>query len=114
MLIILITNHSFTRDTLVVTVSFDAQCSVFRDQEVIHSNVQLPMEDKYFNAVAAAYVDGEPCIVIPGHEESAGVCFRHAVTLGEVKSLPYKEDVHCVCMGATGTKLFFGTHSGWI
>jgi hypothetical protein len=57
-------------------------------------------------------VDGEPCIGIAGCGKGAGVHFRHAVTLGEVRSLPYKEDVYCVSMSATGTKVFFGTKSG--
>ncbi len=87
---------------------------MFRDQEVIHSNVQLPMQWIYYDAVAATYVDGEPCIAIAGNGKGAGVYLRHAMTLGEVRSLPYKEDVYCVCINATGTKLFFGTESGWI
>ncbi len=87
---------------------------MFRDQEVMHSNVQMPIEALWRNAVAATYIDGEPCIAIAGIGEGAGVYLRHAVTLGEVRSLPYKEDVHCVCINTTGTKLFFGTYLGWI
>ena len=87
---------------------------MFRDQEVIHSNVQLPIERIYTFAVVATYLDGEPCIAVGGFGEGAGVYLRHAVTLGEVRSLPYKENVYCVCINATGTKLFFGTKSGWI
>ncbi len=87
---------------------------MFLDQEVIHFNVQLPIEYVYRNAVAATYVDGEPCVAIAGWGKGAGVYLRHAATLGEVRSLPYKEDVYCVCINATGTKLFFGTESGWI
>ncbi len=85
---------------------------MFRDQEVVHSNVQLPMEG--VADIVAMYVDGEPCIAIVGWGRGAGVYIRHAVTLGEVRSLPYKEDVTCVCINFAGTKLFFGTHSGWI
>jgi hypothetical protein len=81
---------------------------------VIHSNVQLPIKIVNRNAVVAMYVDGEPCIAIAGYGKGAGVYLRHAVTLGEVRSLPYREDVYCVCINATGTKLFFGTHSGCI
>ncbi len=90
-------------------------------------NVQLPMEVVGFNAftaryadgepciaVAATHVDGEPCIAIAGCGKGAGVYLRHAVTLEEVRSLPYKENVNCVCINTTGTKLFFGTKSGWI
>ncbi len=87
---------------------------MFRDQEVIHYNVQLPSGDLLFNAVAATYVHGEPCIAIAGCGNGAGVYVRHAVTLGEMISLPYKEDVLCVCINSTVTKLFFGTVSGWI
>ena len=72
------------------------------------------MQCVYGNAVTATYVDGEPCIAIAGFGKGAGVYIRHAVTLGEVRSLPYKEDVYCVCINATGTKLFFGIKSGWI
>ena len=72
------------------------------------------MERVYYNSVAATYVDGEPCIAVAGFGEGAGVYLRHVVTLGEVISLPYKEDVCCVCINATGTKLFFGTQAGWI
>ncbi len=85
-----------------------------RDQEVLQSNLQLPMERVNSNAVAATYVDDEPCIAIAGHGEGAGVYLRHIVTLGDVRSLPYKESVYCVCINASGTKLFFGTESGWI
>jgi hypothetical protein len=66
------------------------------------------------NAVAATYVDGEPCIAIAGSGKGAGVYLRHAVTLDEVRSLPYNKSVYCICINATGTKLFFGTQSGWI
>ncbi len=89
---------------------------MFRDQEVIHANVQLLMEHSSTNAVAAIYLDCEPCIAIAGYGERAGVHLRHAVTLGVVKSLMYKEDVYCVCVNTTGTKIFFGTESGcnWV
>ncbi len=95
-------------------VNMKGQCSVFRDQDVIHFNVQLPMERVGLNAVAAMYMDGEPCIAIAGWSDGAGVYIRHAVTLSEVRSLPYKEDVWCICFNASGIKLFFGTESGWI
>jgi hypothetical protein len=102
--------HSF--DPFTVVVNRENQCSVFRDQEVIHANVQLPMDRVNFNAVTATYVDGEPCIAMAVWGKEAGVYLRHAVTLGDEKSLPYKEDVWCVCINATGTNLFFGTKSG--
>jgi hypothetical protein len=86
---------------------------VFRDQEVIHSNVQLPME-RVFSNVVSTYVDGEPCIAVAGYGKGAGVYIRHAVTLGEVRSLSYKGGVYCVDVNINGTKLFFGTQSGWI
>jgi hypothetical protein len=105
-------SNSFDRDAFITAVNRDGLCSVFRDQEVIHSKVQLQMETVYNNAVAATYVDGEPCIAIAGCGKGAGVYLRYAVTLGEVRSLPYKEDVLCVCINAMGTKLFFGTNSG--
>ncbi len=105
---------SFARDTFIVTVDKGGRGSVFRDQEVIHSNVQLPIERIYTCAVVATYLDGEPCIAVGGFGEGAGVYLRHAVTLGEVRSLPYKGHVSCVCMNTTGTKLFFGTDSGCI
>ncbi len=106
--------NSFDRNAFFVTFNRNGQVSVFRNQEVIHSKVQLPMDRIEFNAVAAAYVDGEPCIAIAGRGKGAGVYLRHAVTLGEVRSLPYKEDVYCVCVNAPQTKVFFGTASGSI
>ena len=66
------------------------------------------------NAVTPMYLDGEPCIAIAGYGEGSGVYIRHAITLGEVRSLPYKENVYCVCINAAGTKLYFGTESGCI
>ncbi len=66
---------------------------------------------KYY-AVVAMYIDGDPYIVVAGYGKGAGVYLRHAVTLGEVRSLPYKEGVNRVCINATGTKLFFGTPTG--
>ncbi len=101
-------------DPFIATVNRKGQVSVFRDQEVIHSNVQLQMQKVSGNAVAATYVDGEPCLAIAGCGKGAGVYLRHAVTLGEVRSLPYKKDVYCVYMNATGTKLLFGAGTGWI
>ncbi len=106
--------NRFDRDTFIVTVNNKGQVSVFRDQEVIHSNVQMPMEGVNNNAVVSMYVDGEPCIAIVGWGKGAGVYLRHALTLGEVRSLPYKENVWCVCTNTIGTKLFFGTESGSI
>ncbi len=85
---------------------------MFRDQEVIHSNLQLPMQRVYYNAVAATFADGEPCIAVAGCDKRAGVYLRHAIILGEVRALQYKEDVECICINASGTKLFFGTKSG--
>ncbi len=79
---------------------------------MIHANLQLPLEG--VDSAAATYMDDEPCIVIAGKGKRAGVYLRYAVTLGELRSLPYKEDVNCVCMNATRTKLYFGTQSGWI
>jgi hypothetical protein len=105
---------SFDRASFIATVNFKGQYSVFHDHEIIHSNVQLPTENIFFNAVAATYVGGEPWVAIAGFGKGSGVYLRHAVTLGEVRSLPYNESVYCVCFNATGTKLFFGTKSGWI
>jgi hypothetical protein len=105
--------YRFDHDIFVTTVNVDGRASVFRDQEVIHSNEQLPMEKVTRGAVGPAFSDGEPCIAVAGFGKGAGVYLRHAVTLGEVRSLPYKDDVLCVCVNATGNKLFFGTESGW-
>jgi hypothetical protein len=106
--------HRFDLGTFIITVHDDGQASVFRDQEEIHSNVQMPIEKIYHNAVVPTYLDGEPCIAIAGYGKGSGVYLRHAVTMGDVKSLPYKENVYCVCINVTEAKLFFGTHSGWI
>ncbi len=104
--------NSLDPSTFITTVNRTGQASVFRGQEVVLLNVQLPMEKIRCNAVIATYVDGEPCIAIAAGSKGAGVYLRHAVTLGEVRSLPYKKDVWCVCVNSTGTKLFFGTSSG--
>ena len=72
------------------------------------------MEGVHLNAVVLTFLNDEPCIAIAGRGFGAGVYLRHAVTLSEVRSLPYKEDVRCICINATGTKLFFGTKSGLI
>jgi hypothetical protein len=69
---------------------------------------------KNASAVATTYMDGEPCIATAGCGKEAGVYLRHAVTLVEIRSLPYKKDVLCLCINASGTKLFFGTELGWI
>jgi hypothetical protein len=103
---------SFDRGSHVITVSGMGQCAVFRDQEVILSNLKLPMDKVNLDAVVVTYVEGEPWIGVAGYGKGAGVYLRHAVTLGQVRSLPYKEDVYCVCINAT--KLFFGTYSGWL
>jgi hypothetical protein len=106
--------NSFAFGAFVTTVNEKGLVSVFRDQEVIRSNVQLPMRNVNVFAVAATYMDGEPCMAVAGWGIRAGVSLRHAVTLGEVRLSPYKEDVRCVCINATGTKLFFGTETGLI
>jgi hypothetical protein len=98
--------YSFARDAFVTTVNVKGQVSVFRDREVIHSKVQLLMEQ--VTGAVGAYVDGEPCIAVAGD----GVYLLHAVTLGQVRSLPYDGDVTCVCINDTGTKLFFGAEFG--
>ncbi len=72
----------------------------------------LPMERVDRNAIVSMYIDGEPCVAIAAVGKGAGVYFRHAVTLGEVRSLPHKENVQCLCINDSGTKLFFGTKSG--
>ncbi len=106
-------NYSHQRlnsfDPCIALVTRMGRSSVFRDREVTHCDVQLPMEWVCNNAVVETYVDGKPCIGIAGWGKGAGVYLRHAMTLCEMKSLPYKEDVYCVCINTTGTKLFFGT-----
>jgi hypothetical protein len=47
------------------------QAFVFRGQEVIHANLQLPLEG--VDSAAAMYMDDEPCIVIAGKGKRAGV-----------------------------------------
>jgi hypothetical protein len=101
---------SFDLSTFITTIN-GGQGSVFRDQEVLHSNVQLPIE-VYRNSVVGMYVDGEPCIAIAGKSSGASVYLLHALTLCEVRSISYKENVWCVCINADWTKLFFGTESG--
>ncbi len=103
--------NSFDRDTFITTVNCVGQVSVFRDQEVLHSNFR-PVQCVSQNAIVPTRWDGEPCIVIAGYGEGAGVHLRHAVTLARVRTLPYKEGAYCVCINATGTKVFFGTQSG--
>jgi hypothetical protein len=71
------------------------------------------MERICYNDVVSAYIDGEPCIAIAGCGKGAGVYLQHAVTLDEVRSLPYKEFVYSVGFNIAGTKLLFGTNSGW-
>jgi hypothetical protein len=71
------------------------------------------MQMTHFNAAVGTYVDGGPCIAVAGYGKRAGVYIRHAVTLEEVRSLPFKENVYCICINATKTKFFFGTQSGW-
>ncbi len=94
---------------------------MFRDQEVIHSDVKLSKvihSDVQLSTevgnVVATYVDGEPCIVIAGNKKGAGVYLQHVVTLEVSRYLPCKELVTCVCINATGTKAFFGIVSGWM
>jgi hypothetical protein len=100
-------------NSFITTVNGSGQGSVCRDQEIIHSDVQLPFESFKFNAVVPTYVAGEPCIAIAGlGSKGAGVYLHHAVTLCEVRYVPSKENLNCVCINATGTKAFFGTDSG--
>ncbi len=106
--------NSLDPGMFITTINAHGQVSVLSDQEVILSDIQLPMSSVNYNAAQATYVDGEPCIVVAGYNEGAGVYLRQALTLCEVKSLPYKENVYCVCINATGIKVFFGTESGSI
>jgi hypothetical protein len=103
---------SFACDFYITIVDRDGRGSVFRDQCVLQDNVLLPMESIHFNAVMQTYLDGEPHIVIAAYGKRSGVYLLHAMTLGEVRSLPFKRDVSCVCIDVTGTKAFFGTESG--
>ena len=104
---------SFDPLTFVATVNGRGQGSMFRDQEVIHSNVQLPIQDVTRNAMVGTYVDGEPCIGFVGRYKMVIIGYLlHAVTLREVRSMPCTEDVFCICINATGTKMFLGTETG--
>jgi hypothetical protein len=97
-----------------MTVSHTGQCSVFRDQEAIHFNVQLPVKGVSTSAIAVMSLDGEPCVVLGSYGNGSGVYILHAVTLELLHSLPYKKYVECICIDATGDKVFFGTESGLI
>ena len=70
------------------------------------------MEGICYNAVAPSILDGEPCVAIAGYGKGSGVYLLHAVTLTVVRSYPCTESVNCVCLNASGSKLFFGTDSG--
>ncbi len=109
-----ITTNTLDHDEFIAIFDGFGQVSVFRNQEVVHSNVQLPKEMVPSNAVVATYIDGVPCIVIAGHGKGAGVYLRHGITMCELKSLPYKESVYCICINTTRTKLLFGAQSGLI
>ncbi len=104
--------NTLDSSSFVVIVAANGQCSVLRDQEIIYNNVQLPMEQ--VEDAVTTYVDAEPCVIIAAGGKAAGVYLLHAVALIKVRSLPYKEDVNCVCVNTTATKIFFGTMSGWI
>jgi hypothetical protein len=96
-------------------ISGDGRASVLRDQEIILHKVKLPMTYVYSNScVALIMIDGEPCAVIGGRGTGSGVYIRRAITLEEVKTLPYEDFVYSVCVNAQGTKVYFGTESGWI
>ncbi len=98
---------SFDPGTFITTVNVKGKGSVFRDQEVIHYNVQLPMQVVYPDAIISMYLDGEPCILVVGCVEGAGVYFWHAVTLCEVRSLPlFKKTCTVFALTALGLRPF--------
>jgi hypothetical protein len=110
---VIVIGFLYSFDAFITTVNAYGRASLLRDHGVIRFNMPLPMEGVIRNAVVAACVDGEPCIAIAGYGKGAGIYLRHALSLDDVRSLPYEEDVYCVCINGTGTKLFFGTQSGW-
>jgi hypothetical protein len=60
------------------------------------------------------YLDGKPCIAIAGYGKGSGVYVHHAVTLDQLRSLPYKESVYCLCVDTARAEVFFGTQLGKI
>ena len=66
----------FDRSSFIATVNVYAQCSVLRDQEVIHFNVRADQPERTnFNAVVALYMNDEPFIVIGGMVKVLALAF---------------------------------------
>jgi hypothetical protein len=108
------TLSSMESGAFITTVASDGRLSVLRDQGAIYYSVQLESgRISLPNAVVPIHVDGEPCIAIAGCDK-AGVFVWQNSPLCEVRSLPYKDKVHCICRNAAGTKLYFGTQAGCV
>ena len=64
------------------------------------------------NVLACGSVDGVPCVVVSTLGEDGGVYIHHAFSGQLMRSLPFREDVRCVCIDRSGTLVAFGTDSG--
>ena len=64
------------------------------------------------NVLICATVDGVPCVVVATWGEGSGVYIHHALTGQLMRSLPFDDDVYCLCVDRSGLLVVFGTVSG--
>ena len=64
------------------------------------------------NVFTCANVDGVPCVLAGTCGVGSGVYIHHALSGKLIRSLPFREDVLCVCIDRSGTLVVFGTESG--
>ena len=106
---------SFSEDVYIVSVSRNAVL------EIHHGNVrvtrqQLAGQEVFTgNVLARGTVDSVPCVVAATWGKGSGLYIHHAFTGQLIRSLPFREDVWCVCIDRSGTLVVFGTKSGvWV
>ena len=81
--------------------------------DVLVAHQQLAGDGVYGgNVLACGTLYGVPCVVVATNRKGGGVYIHHAFSGQLMRSLPFRDDVRCVCVDLNGTRVVFGTRSG--
>ena len=105
----------FDEDVYVVSASTYAMLEIHHGDVLVTRQQLVGQGVDCGHVLAFGSVDGIPCVVAATYGEGSGVYIHHALTGELMRSLPFRDDVRCVCIDRSGTKVVFGTQSGvWV
>ena len=109
--------RSFNEDVFITSVSTEAVLEIHHGDELVTRQQLSGRWVNEGNVLTWGIVGGVPCVVTAtcGEGKGSGVYIHHAMNGRLMRSLPFRENVYCVCIDRSGTCVVFGTESGaWV